>query len=122
MTFVPVNGIVHDTAHVTGQVTGFAPDLTKVGFAFYTTIDCTGDGSLAGNTGFDQVTTSDARSADTGQLASGAYSFRARFAGDDNYNAVPGSSVACEPLSVRTFGKTMGYWHNHERPGRVGCA
>ena len=119
VTFVPVNGIVHDTAHVTGQVTGFDPDLTKVGFAFYTTIDCTGDGSLAGNTGFDEVTTSDVRSADTGQLASGAYSFRARFAGDANYNAVPGSSVACEPLSVRTFGKTMGFWGNPNGIARI---
>ena len=119
MTFVPVNGIVHDTAHVTGANSNFAPDLTKVGFAFYNTIDCTGDGSLAANTGFDEVTTSDRRSADVGPLSSGAYSFRARFAGDDNYNAVPGSSVACEPLSVRTFGKTMGFWGNRNGQARI---
>jgi hypothetical protein len=119
VTFVPVNGVVHDTAHVTGQVQGFDPDLTKVGFAFYTTIDCTGEGSLAGNTGADEVTAPDVRSADTGQLASGAYSFRARFAGDANYNALPGSSVACEPLSVRTFGKTMGYWGNRNGQARI---
>ena len=61
----------------------------------------------------------DPRSEDVGPLASGAYSFRARFAGDDNYNAVPGSDVDCEPLSVRTFGKTMGFWGN--RTGRPCC-
>jgi hypothetical protein len=119
VTFVPVNGIVHDTAHVTGQVTGFAPDLSKVGFAFYNTIDCTGDGVLAGNTGPDEVTAPDVRSGDSAALASGAYSYRARFAGDDNYNAVPGSSVACEPLSVRTFGKTMGFWGNVNGIARI---
>ena len=43
---MPLGSVVHDTAHVTGQVTGFNPDLTKVGFAFYNTIDCTGDGRL----------------------------------------------------------------------------
>jgi hypothetical protein len=113
VTFVPVGGVVHDTAGVTaGQVTGFNPDLTKVGFVFYNTIDCTGDGALAGNTGPDEVVTSAVRTGDTAPLASGAYSFRARFAGDDNYNPVLGSSVKCEPLSVRTFGKTMGFYGN----------
>ncbi len=71
------------------------------------------------NTGFDEITTSDRRSADVGPLSSGAYSFRARFAGDDNYNAVLGSSVACEPLSVRTFGKTMGFWGNRNGQARI---
>ncbi len=100
-THVPLGSVVHDTATVTGQVTGFDPDLTKVGFAFYNTIDCTGDGSLAGNTGADDDPTNlDRRSGDTQALGAGSYSFRARFAGDDNYNPVPGSSVTCEPLTV----------------------
>ena len=53
-THVPLGSVVHDTATVTGQVSDFDPDLTKVGFVFYNTIDCTGDGSLAGNTGADE--------------------------------------------------------------------
>ena len=107
VTFVPVNGIVHDTAHVTGANSDFPADLTKVGFVFYNTIDCTGDGSLAANTGFDEVTTSDLRSADVGPLASGAYSFRAGFAGDDNYNAVPGSTWL---VSRCRYGRSARRW------------
>lgn len=111
ITEVPVGGTVHDTATFSGAVAGFAPDPDAVGFVFYNTIDCTGDGILKSNIGADSVS-GDPRSENVGPLASGAYSFRARFAGDDNYNAVPGSDVACEPLSVRTFGKTMGFWGN----------
>ncbi len=32
---------------------------------------------------------------------------------------MPGSSVACEPLSVRTYGKTMGYWGNPNGIARI---
>jgi hypothetical protein len=111
VTEVPVGGTVHDTATFSGAVAGIAPDPDAVGFAWYTTIDCTGEGTLKSNTGEDEDS-GDPRSEAVGPLASGAYSFRARFAGDDNYNAVPGSDVACEPLSVRTFGKTQGFWGN----------
>ena len=56
---------------------------------------------LAGNTGADNSPTNlDRRSGDTQALGAGSYSFRARFAGDANYNAVPGADVACEPLTV----------------------
>ena len=42
VTFVPVNGIVHDTAHITGANNNFPVDTSKVSFTFYNTIDCTG--------------------------------------------------------------------------------
>jgi hypothetical protein len=119
VTEVPVNSTVHDTATISGANSNFAPDTSNVGFVFYTTIDCTGEGTLVANTGVADTVSGDPRSADVGPLASGAYSFRARFAGDANYNAVPGSSVACEPLSVRTFGKTMGFWGNPNGIARI---
>ena len=113
VTFVPVNGIVHDTAHITGANSNFPVDTSKVSFTFYNTIDCTGTGADAGNNGGALDSSSgDPRSDVSAALASGAYSYNAAFAGDGNYNPITAANVACEPLSVRTFGKTMGYWHN----------
>jgi hypothetical protein len=115
VTFVPVNGIVHDTATLGGANANFNPDLTKVSFVFFSTIDCTGSSVPVDNVGNEGTYV--AKSADKGPLASGAYSFQASFAGDDNYNAAGPS--ACEPLSVRTFGKTMGYWGNRNGQARI---
>ena len=66
------------------------------------------------NTGVADLGSGDPRSADVGPLASGAHSFRARFAGDANYNQLPGGSVACEPLSVlgTQNGLTLGFYSN----------
>ncbi len=47
VTFVPVLGNVHDTATISGANSNFAPNADAVGFAFYNTIDCTGEGALA---------------------------------------------------------------------------
>ena len=99
----PLGPVVHDTAHVTGQVTGFAPNLSKVVlFAFYNTIDCTGERQLvAGNNS--EPTTTHTRSAfwgHSGTRCRVVTRSRARFAGDANYNPVLGSDVTCEPLTV----------------------
>jgi hypothetical protein len=116
VTSVPVNGIVHDTATLGGAVSGFVPTAGNVSFTFYNTIDCTGTGTSKANIGADS-STGDPRSEDVGPLASGAYSFQASFANDANYNDAGPS--ACEPLSVRTFGKTMGYWGNRNGQARI---
>jgi hypothetical protein len=116
VTSVPVNGIVHDTATLGGAVSGFVPTADNVSFTFYNTIDCTGTGTSEANIGPDSLT-GDPRSEDVGPLASGAYSFQASFANDANYNDAGPS--ACEPLSVRTFGKTMGYWGNTNGQARI---
>ena len=117
VTEVPVNGIVHDTGKLGGANANFNPDLTKVSFAFFNTINCTGNSVAVDNVGNEGTYV--AKSADKGPLASGAYSFKAAFAGDDNYNAVLAANVACEPLRVRTFGKTMGYWGNNNGQARL---
>jgi hypothetical protein len=113
---VPVNGIVHDTATLSGATPGFTPTAGNVSFVFYTTIDCTGPSVSKANVGPD-ATTGDPRSEDVGPLASGAYSFQASFANDANYNDAGPSG--CEPLSVRTFGKTMGFWGNKNGQARI---
>ena len=46
---------------------------------------------------------------DSAPLAGGGYIYKATVAGDGNYL---GATSADEPLTARTFGKTMGYWHN----------
>jgi hypothetical protein len=109
VTSMPNNSTVHDTATLGGAVSGFDPTPGNVSFTFYTTIDCTGIGTSVANTGADELT-GDPRSADVGPLSSGAYSFQASIAADANYNDAGPSS--CEPLHVRTFGYTMGFWGN----------
>jgi uncharacterized protein (DUF2141 family) len=116
VTFVPVNGIVHDTAQLTGATAGFTPTAGNVSFVFFTTIDCTGPSVSKANIGPD-AKTGDPRSENVGPLASGAYSFQASFANDANYNDAGPSG--CEPLSVRTFGKTMGFWGNKNGQARI---
>jgi hypothetical protein len=119
VTSVPNPSTVHDTAHLTGATTGFAPDLSKVSFTLYPNRTCTAPGSDAGNNaGAVDSSTSDPRSNDQ-TLTSGGYSFIATFAGDGNYNPVTADKVACEPLSVRTFGKTMGFWGNTNGQARI---
>jgi hypothetical protein len=110
VTTVHNTSVVHDTALISGANTNFAPDLTKVSFTFFTNATCTPDGTAVINTGTDEVATDRARSADSAALVSGGYSYLASFGGDTNYNSA--GPATCEPLAVRTFGYTMGFWGN----------
>jgi Bacterial Ig-like domain (group 3) len=106
-TVIP-GSTVHDKATVTGSPAAFA--LTgNVTFTFYTGGDCTtGTPAPAGTVALDAngvAHPSDSQ----GPLAGGSYAFQATYAGDSDYQ---GSTSPCEPLSVRTFGKTMGFWGN----------
>jgi len=115
VTSVLNGSTVHDTATLGSTTTGFNPVLANVSFTFYNTINCTGTGTSAGNAGSEGTLI--AKSGPEGPLGSGAYSFSASFTGDDNYN--PAGPATCEPLSVRTFGKTMGFWGNNNGVARI---
>ena len=97
-TNVPVGTVVHDTATVSGAVPGFA--IGAVSFTL--------NGSAVANDPAPDGTAT-ARSEDSAPLAAGSYKYAASVAGNDNYI---GASSGDEPLSVRTFGKTMGFWGN----------
>jgi hypothetical protein len=115
VTFVTVNSVVHDTATLSNVVTGFNPNLADITFKFWTNGTCAGD--VYSSPGQDtQESALVARTVDSAQLASGAYSYKAHYAGDTNYNE---ADFACEPLSVRTFGKTMGFWGNNNGQLRI---
>jgi hypothetical protein len=89
--------VVHDTAVLTGANPSFNPNLGNVSFDFYTgSKTCTGTPThpALGTPESTYV----ARTVDSAPLAGGEYSYRASFAGDDNYNAVGPSS--CEPLDI----------------------
>lgn len=111
---LPVGTSVHDTATVGTQVGSFVISGT-VTYHFYNSIDCTSNEitSLNGNT-WPQTVTIDGSgivpdSQSTGALAGGGYGFQAVYSGDSNYK---GSTGACEPFTIRTFGYTMGFWGN----------
>jgi hypothetical protein len=116
---VPVGSIVHDTASITGDpaVTGFAVDGT-VTFTLYNSSDC--NSNQIGNPQTVNVgpnTADGTRSADTLPLAAGQYGYQATYNGNGNYNGSPG---VCEPFSVYTLGKTMGYWGNTNGQAAIG--
>jgi hypothetical protein len=95
---VTFGAIVHDTAVVTGGVLGFP--IPAVSFTLNGNLvanDPSADGSAT------------ARSVDSDPLNSGAYVYKASVDGDANYL---GATAADENLTVRVFGKTMGYWGN----------
>jgi hypothetical protein len=123
VTSVPVGSTVHDTAHFGSAVSGFTPTAANVSFTFFTNSTCAGNGTPENNIGADQPgpppVNLDPRSQDVAALSSGAYSFIATFSGDNNYNPITADKVTCEPLSVRTFGKTMGYWHNTNGQAKI---
>jgi len=92
---VALGSVVHDTATVTGGVSGF-PVPTTVNFTLtgnYT--DSCSNGSAVGNDGIEL--SGAYKSADTSALGAGNYAFRATVVGNDNYL---GSNSACEPFSV----------------------
>jgi hypothetical protein len=97
-TNVPAGTVVHDTATVTGAVAGF--DIGDVSFTL--------NGSPVANGAAESGYT--ARTVDSAPLMSGSYVYNATVAGNDNYL---GATSDPEPLSVFTFGKTMGFWGNN---------
>jgi hypothetical protein len=98
-TTVPVGTVVHDTATVTGAVPGFDP-TGAISFTLNTNPVANADPAEAGYS---------ASTVDSDPLAAGSYIYKANVAGDDNYF---GDDSPDEPLSVRTLGKTMGFWGN----------
>jgi uncharacterized repeat protein (TIGR01451 family) len=97
VTEVLLGSTVHDSASVTSQNGAFKPS-GGVTFTFFTNGTCTGEsGTSAGTVQLDGNGVAHP-SADEGPLnTAGAYSFRATYAGDSNFN---GSTGACEPLQV----------------------
>jgi hypothetical protein len=94
-TSVALNSVVHDTAHVTGGVSGFPiPAISFTLTSNYSGTCAAGaavtlDGTDAGN--------SDPRTVDSAALTAGAYAYRAVVGSDSNYD---GATGACEPFSV----------------------
>jgi hypothetical protein len=118
ITSADAGAIVHDTATLSGAVTGFNADLTKVSFTFYANGTCYGSGGSVANTGSESTYV--ARSAASAPLAMGDFSYRASFAGDSNYN--PAGPATCEPLHIFNGALTIGYWGNHlAKTGTAGC-
>ena len=94
-SLVPLGTTVHDTATISGEVSGL-PASGTLTYQFFTTINGTG-------THTDQVVTlnPDGTAPDSalhGPLAAGAYSFIAVYSGDSNYL---GSTSAVEPLTAQ---------------------
>ncbi len=89
-THVPLGSVVHDTATVTGGVSGF--DLPAITFTF---------GASCPGAAIDTSVSLDVggltRSVDTSALGAGDYCFQATIAGDDNYL---GATSAEEPFVV----------------------
>ena len=93
-TIVALGTTVHDTAQLSGEVSGFTPP--QIAFSFYLSGDCTGTAQTITNTGPGE--TADAVSGTVGPLnGAGSYSFKASIAGDTNY---AGDDSDCEPFSV----------------------
>jgi hypothetical protein len=100
VTSVFSGSVVHDTATVTGQVSGFAP-TGAISFTLNgnpVANDPSADGSAT------------ARSVDSAPLTAGNYTYNASIAGDSNYE---GDTSEDEPLSVKngTF-CSPGFWKN----------
>src|SRR5437763_818208 len=80
-----LGSVVHDTAQITGQVSGVTP-TGAVTFTFFSGADCT-NGSAIGT--FASLDNGDPRSAATAAVAAGSYGFKATVAGDANYVGAP---------------------------------
>ncbi len=107
------NNIVHDTAQVGGTVGTFTTGA--VTFRFYTGPNCT-NGTAIATAANPDAKTGDPRSIDTSSLPVGQYGFTASVASNSNYE---GATSACEPFSVASIGKTMGYWGNKNGIARI---
>jgi hypothetical protein len=110
------NNVLHDTAQVGGKVGNFATG--SVTFAFYSGPNCTNPVASfpASALASPDVGNGDPRSAATSPLAVGSYGFKATVAGNANYE---GATSACEPFSIASIGKTMGYWGNKNGIARI---
>src|SRR5205814_106 len=86
ITSVPAGTTVTDVATVCGAA---ATPTGTVSFTFFTTSDCSGQGSAAGS-GI-MLSNSNATSSAEGPLPVAAYSFKAHYNGDTNYTAGDGA-------------------------------
>src|SRR6185295_7514618 len=111
---IALGSVVHDTAQVGGSVGSFTP-TGAVTFTFYSGADCTSGSSIATANAVDS-SSGDPRSVDTSALPVGQYGFKATVASNANYD---GATSACEPFSVASIGKTMGYWGNKNGIARI---
>jgi uncharacterized repeat protein (TIGR01451 family) len=87
--------VVHDTAKLSGLVTGKTP--AAITFAFYSQADCAGSPTAVANTGADEGDNTADRSAASAALDAGSYSYKASVADNSNYL---GDSSDCENFTV----------------------
>lgn len=101
VTSVNAGSTVHDQATV-GGLPGFDP-TGSVDFSFYTNGTCADNGAASG-LGIAVIGGIADPSAPQGPLASGSYSFKAHYNGNDNYDAL---DAACEPLTVNKLSPSI---------------
>jgi uncharacterized repeat protein (TIGR01451 family) len=92
---VPLGSVVHDTAKLSGVVSGKAP--AAITFAFYSQANCGGSPTAVANTGADEGDATADRSAASAALDAGSYSYKASVAGNANYL---GDDSDCENFTV----------------------
>src|SRR5690242_5982774 len=92
---VALGSVVHDTAKLSGLVTGKTP--AAITFAFYSQADCAGSPTAVANVGADEGDNTADRSAASAALDAGAYSYKASVADNANYL---GDSSDCENFTV----------------------
>ncbi len=92
-TNVPLGSVLHDTATVTGGVSGFTVPTPTFSLTSGYTNSCA-NGTAVANGGTEG---SADKSADSDPLAPGAYAYRASVAGNSNYL---GDDSDCEPVTV----------------------
>jgi hypothetical protein len=113
-TTVPNGSVVHDSAVVSPAVAGFP--ITGTVTYYFSSTGCTGTFTLFDTVTIDPNTGNVPNSKDTAALNSGSYAFYAVYSGNGNYAE---STGGCEPFTVRTFGKTMGFWGNQNGIARI---
>src|SRR4029078_3893484 len=92
---VALGSIVHDTAKLSGLVSGKSP--AAITFAFYSQADCAGSPTAVANTGADEGDNTADRSAASAALDAGSSSYKASVADNSNYL---GDSSDCENFTV----------------------
>jgi stalled ribosome alternative rescue factor ArfA len=93
-----LDATVHDSATVSSPVAAFTP-TGSVTFTFYSNGSCQGDGTSAGTVALDGWGVAHPSDPE-GPLGAGSYSFRARYSGDDNFEA---AWSECEPFTISTI-------------------
>jgi hypothetical protein len=117
VTTIVEGNTVHDTATVTGSVSGFT--LPSVTFTFYANGTCANTGTTVTTTGTDEGNTAAVRSAASAALTPGSYSYSATVASNDNYI---GATATCEPLTVTQvlYWCSPGFWATALKQHRTG--